>query len=220
MEFTVEKKPERTITFLDGAMGTMLQKHGLQTGEKPELLCFTHEDLIEQIHRQYLAAGSQIIYTNTFGANARKLEGSGYGVSQVVCKAVQIARRACAGTGARVALDVGPIGELLEPVGTLTFDETYSLFEEIVTAGEQAGADLVVFETMADLYEVKAAVLENAAPNQIILLHDIYDSSVDAALSIVDALKAEGYRFVTVEELLQSGGIQPEAGVLYCSADG
>ncbi len=155
----MEKKPERTITFLDGAMGTMLQKQGLQTGEKPELLCFTHEDLIEQIHRQYLAAGSQIIYTNTFGANARKLEGSGYGVSQVVCKAVQIARRACAGTGARVALDVGPIGELLEPVGTLTFDEAYSLFEEIVTAGERAGADLVVFETMADLYEVKAAVL-------------------------------------------------------------
>ena len=71
-----------------------------------------------------------------------------------------------------------------------------------------------------DAEKVKAAVLKDARPGQIILLHDIYDSSVDAALSIVDALKAEGYRFVTVEELLQSGGIQPEAGVLYCSADG
>ncbi len=147
------------ITFLDGAMGTMLQKSGLKLGERPELLCLTHPETVENIHRMYLDAGSEIIYANTFGANAHKLDGTGHSVEEVVSAAVRTAKRACAGRAARVALDVGPIGELLEPAGTLAFEEAYALFREMLVAGERAGADLVVFETMTDLYEVKAGVL-------------------------------------------------------------
>lgn len=147
------------IVFLDGAMGTMLQKNGLQLGERPELLCLTHPETIVDIHRAYLDAGSEIIYTNTFGANAHKLAGSGHTVSEVVTAAVTLARQACAGRAAKVALDIGPIGELLEPTGTLAFEDAYACFQEMLEAGARAGADLVVFETMTDLYEVKAGVL-------------------------------------------------------------
>lgn len=145
--------------FLDGAMGTMLQAAGLKLGERPETLCLTAPKEIEEIHKKYLASGSQVIYTNTFGANAHKLEGTGYTVEEIISAAVGIGRRAVEGTSALVALDIGPIGELLEPLGTLSFEEAYEVFRQMVVAGEQAGADLVVFETMTDLYEVKAAVL-------------------------------------------------------------
>ncbi len=140
-------------------MGTMLQAAGLKLGERPETLCLTAPKEIEEIHKKYLASGSQVIYTNTFGANAHKLEGTGYTVEEIISAAVGIGRRAVEGTSARVALDIGPIGELLEPLGTLSFEEAYEVFRQMVVAGEQAGADLVVFETMTDLYEVKAAVL-------------------------------------------------------------
>jgi 5-methyltetrahydrofolate--homocysteine methyltransferase len=145
--------------FLDGAMGTMLQKAGLKLGQRPETLSLTHGELIESIHRAYLEAGSDVIYTNTFGANRHKLEGTGCTVEQVIPAAVAIGRRAVEGTTAKVALDIGPIGELLEPTGTLSFEEAYDIFKEQVVAGAKAGADLIVFETMTDLYEVKAAVL-------------------------------------------------------------
>jgi 5-methyltetrahydrofolate--homocysteine methyltransferase len=140
-------------------MGTMLQAAGLQLGQRPEVLCITEPEVVAGIHRQYIDAGSQIVYANTFSANRHKLEGTGYTVTEVVTAAIQVAKQAAAGTGAKVALDVGPIGELLEPLGTLSFDEAYDLFREMAVAGEQAGADLVVYETMSDLYEVKAAVL-------------------------------------------------------------
>ena len=145
--------------FLDGAMGTMLQAAGLKLGERPETLCLTAPKEIEKKNKKYLASGSQVIYTNTFGANAHKLEGTGYTVEEIISAAVGIGRRAVEGTSARVALDIGPIGELLEPLATLSFGEAYEVFRRMVVAGEQAGADLVVFETMTDLYEVKAAVL-------------------------------------------------------------
>ncbi len=150
---------EHELFFLDGAMGTMLQAAGLELGQRPEILCLTAPETVAEIHRQYLAAGSQILYANSFSANRHKLEGTGYTVEQVVAAAIGVAKQAAAGTGARVALDVGPIGELLEPLGTLSFEEAYELFREMVVAGEQAGADLIVFETMSDLYEAKAAVL-------------------------------------------------------------
>ena len=107
----------------------------------------------------YVEAGADLICANTFGANAKKLLGSGYTVRQVVQASVACAKRACAGTTARVMLDVGPLGTLLEPNGTLPFEEAYALFAEIVAAGSDAGADVVKFATMADLYECKAAVL-------------------------------------------------------------
>ena len=149
---------EKKITFLDGAAGTMFQAAGLKLGARPELLSLTDPDIVSSVHRQYVDAGSDIIYANTFGANAHKLAGTGHDVEEVIAASVAVAR-AAAGEAVRVALDVGPLGELLEPLGTLSFEDAYALFAQVVEAGAKAGADLIVFETMTDLYEVKAAVL-------------------------------------------------------------
>ena len=146
------------LIFLDGAMGTMLQRKGLQPGENPELLNLTRPEWIRDIHAAYVEAGSNIVYANTFGANGRKLEGSGHTVEEVVSAAARNAK-AAVGDRALVAVDMGPLGELLEPMGTLTFEEAYDLFAEVVKAGAEAGADLAVIETMTDLYETKAALL-------------------------------------------------------------
>lgn len=145
------------IMFLDGAMGTMVQAAGLKLGAMPELLCLTNPALITDIHRQYVESGSEIIYTNTFGANAYKLEGSGYSVEQVITAAVGCAR--AAGETTAVALSIGPTGQMMEPGGTLSFEGAYELFAQQIRAGAAAGADLIILETMSDLYEVKAAVL-------------------------------------------------------------
>lgn len=145
--------------FLDGAMGTELQAAGLKLGERPELLCFTAPETVAAIHRRYIAAGSQVIYANTFQANGHKLEGTGYTPAQVVTRALEVARDAAAGTDTLVAFDCGPIGTLLEPLGTLRFDDAYDLYREMVAAAQAAGADLIVFETFTDLYDMKAAVL-------------------------------------------------------------
>ncbi len=145
-----------SFVFLDGGMGTMLQAAGLSTDHVPELLNLTAPDAIISIHSQYVESGSDIIYSNTFGANSYKLEGSGHTVAEVVSAAVANAKKAAAGR-ALVALDIGPIGQLLEPAGTLRFEEAYDCFREVVLAGNDA--DLIIIETMTDLYEVKAAVL-------------------------------------------------------------
>lgn len=145
-------------TILDGAMGTMLQKEGLDIGEIPEILSVTNPALIEKIHRSYIKSGAQIVYSNTFGANSVKLAHSGYKTEEIIKASLMAARRACDGTNASVALDIGPLGELLEPSGTMSFERAYELFSEIVIAGKDM-ADAVVIETMTDLYEVKAAVL-------------------------------------------------------------
>jgi len=147
------------ITILDGAMGTVLQQRGLPPGGQPELLNFTRPELLRAIYREYIDAGSQIIYANTFGANALKLARTGRSVDEVVSAAVAVAREAAAGTGVKVSLDLGPLGELLEPLGTMPFERAYELFREAAVAGEKAGADLVSIETMTDLYEAKAALL-------------------------------------------------------------
>ena len=147
------------VTLLDGAMGTMLQGAGLRLGERPETLSITAPQVVEGIHRRYVQAGSELVLANTFCANAHKLAGTGYAVEEVVTASVQVALRACAGTNARVALDVGPIGELLEPLGTLRFDETYALFAQMIRAGVAAGAQAIFFETFSDLNELRAGVL-------------------------------------------------------------
>ena len=148
-----------TITLLDGAMGTMLQKQGLKLGHLPELLCLEQPQLITGIHRQYVEAGSQIIYSNTFGANRLKLRGSGHSVEEVISVAIGCARDACRGTGARVAMSAGPCGRLMRPTGPMTFEECYDIYKEMCVAAENAGADAIVFETMMDLAEARAAVL-------------------------------------------------------------
>lgn len=147
------------MLILDGAMGTVLQKRGLKAGDVPELLNLTASDMLCAIHREYIAAGSRVIYANTFGANGLKLARTEHTVEEIVGAGVANARRAAEGTGVRVALDIGPLGELLEPMGTLSFERAYELFAEMAAAGEKAGADLAVIETMTDLYETKAALL-------------------------------------------------------------
>ena len=146
------------FVLLDGALGTMLQRAGMPAGVLPEIYALAHPEVIEAVHREYVAAGSRIIYTNTFSSNARKLKGSGHTVGEIVTAAVKTAKNA-AGGRALVALDVGPIGEMMEPAGTLSFDEAYALFREILIAGEAAGADLVAFETFSDLAELRVGVL-------------------------------------------------------------
>lgn len=158
MKFT-ELLHTQPYLFLDGAMGTQLQAAGLQLGQRPEILCFTAPEVVADVHRRYIQAGSHVVYANTFQANAHKLAGTGYGVAEVIHQAIKVAKSAAEGTATLVALDVGPIGELLEPLGTLRFDDAYSLYREMVLAGEEAGADLVVFETFTDIYDMKAAVL-------------------------------------------------------------
>lgn len=150
---------KKDYVILDGAMGTMLQAAGLKMGEIPEVLSVTRPELLVSIHEKYLKAGSDVIYANTFGANSYKLEGSGHSVEELVGVAVKNARQACENVNpdAYVALDIGPIGQLLEPTGVLKFEEAYDIYKEIILAGKDA--DLIVFETMTDLLECKAAVL-------------------------------------------------------------
>ena len=151
-------KQSNTI-LLDGGMGTMLQAAGLKLGARPEELNITDPALIEGIHGQYAAAGRRIVNANTFGASAHKLTGSAYTLEQIITAGIANCKRACAPYGALTALDVGPLGELLEPSGTLAFEDAVAEYARIVKAGEAAGADLIFFETYTDLYELKAALL-------------------------------------------------------------
>ena len=141
------------ITLLDGATGTQFQLRGLPAGKSPELLNLEDPALVEEIHRAYVGAGSDVIYANTFGANRLKMP---HGKAESIVRAgVEIARRAAGDKF--VALDIGPTGALCEPLGSMTFDEAYAVFAEVVKAG--AGADLIVIETMSDLTELRAALL-------------------------------------------------------------
>ncbi len=147
----------KEFILLDGAMGTLIQKSGVKYESVPETLNITHPDLIESFHKAYADAGSDIVYSNTFGANAYKLKDSGYSVEQIIKSGISNAKNAVKGTDCLVALDIGPIGQLLEPAGSLSFDDAYGYFKEQIVAGNDA--DVIVFETMTDLYELKAAVL-------------------------------------------------------------
>ena len=142
----------------DGAMGTMLQKSGLKRGERPDVMNVSAPDAVEKVHRSYVEAGSDIICSNTFGANADALRATGYSPEDIITAAVAIAKRAADGA-AKVALDIGPIGTLLEPIGELEYDKAYELFRQQAVAGERAGADFAAIETMSDLSELRAAIL-------------------------------------------------------------
>lgn len=156
----------KRFVLLDGGMGTQLQTRGLHPGQKPELAALEMPDTLTAIHADYARAGADILLANTFGANAKKLAGCPCTVEQVVSASIACARSAAAETGALVALDIGPLGELLVPAGTLRFEDAYAEFAQVIRAGAAAGADLVFLETMTDLYELKAAILaakENCA---------------------------------------------------------
>ncbi|NLM36592.1 MAG: dihydropteroate synthase, partial [Firmicutes bacterium] len=158
----------------DGAMGTMLQSYGMKAGVLPESYNLERAEVIAGIHSAYLEAGARVLTTNTFNANRFKLAGTGLKQAAVIRTAVEIARwtaeeyadlRGEGDADILVALDIGPLGQLMKPYGTLSFDEAYAAFAEQIRAGAAAGADLILIETMSDLYEAKAAVLaarENA----------------------------------------------------------
>lgn len=143
---------------LDGGLGTMLQSKGLKLGEHPELAALEHPDWLLDIHRAYVEAGTQLLCANTFGANREKLRRTGKTVEEVIPPAIAIAKEAAAGR-ALVILDIGPIGQLLEPTGTLDFETAVDIFAQEVRVGAAAGADLVKIATMTDLQECRAALL-------------------------------------------------------------
>ena len=151
------------ILIFDGAMGTMLQKEGLPIGDNPEIFGIKNPHKLLKIHKKYLEAGSNVLTTNTFGCNELKVNKLGYTVEEVIDTAVSIAKQAIEESDKSkprfVALDIGPIGEMLEPMGTLSFDRAYEIFKRQAIQGEKSGADLIIIETMMDLYEAKAAVL-------------------------------------------------------------
>ncbi|MCB6645125.1 homocysteine S-methyltransferase family protein [[Clostridium] scindens] len=154
----------KELLYFDGGMGTLLQSKGLKPGELPEVWNIEHADEVVDIHRQYFEAGSDIVLANTFGANALKFHDASYDLKEIVNAAIEnVKKGACLGAGAGrrtyTALDVGPTGKLLKPMGDLEFEEAYEAFREVMKYGEEAGADLIHIETMSDTYEVKAAVL-------------------------------------------------------------
>ena len=147
----------KELLFFDGGMGTLLQKEGLKPGELPENWNIEKKAVIRSIHRSYYEAGSNILLTNTFGANAVKYHDQAYSLKEIVNAAVENVKSVA--NDVVVALDVGPTGKLLKPMGDLEFEEAYEAFKEVMLYGEQAGVDLIHIETMSDTYEVKAAVL-------------------------------------------------------------
>ena len=152
----------RELLLFDGAMGTQLQEAGLKAGDIPEELNIEQPELIRSIHERYLNAGADFITTNTFGCNKLKMEESKYSFQDMLKAATANARQARENAGreedAYIVLDIGPIGQLLEPMGTLTFDEAYDIILAQVEAVKE-DVDAVLFETMSDLYEVKAGIL-------------------------------------------------------------
>lgn len=184
------------IQFFDGGMGTMLQSAGaLKPGELPERLNLTNPELIASIHAAYAAAGADYITTNTFGANALKLDNA----EEVIKAGVQLARRA----GKKVALDLGPSGKLLKPMGDLAFEDAYNLFAQMVKAGKD-GADIILIETMSDTLELKAAVLaakENCAlPVFVTMIFDeksrlLTGADIETAVTMLEGLGVDALGF-------------------------
>ncbi|MCM1184015.1 MAG: homocysteine S-methyltransferase family protein [Roseburia sp.] len=166
-EKTIRERLGRELLFFDGGMGTLLQSRGLQAGEIPETWNVLHPEAIRQIHREYLLAGCNIVKANTFGVNGFKCKDTPYSVEELVRAGIRLSQEAIAQVRAELntdrpmytALDVGSLGKLLKPLGEIAFSQAYDAFREIVTAGAQAGADLILIETVSDSYEMKAAVL-------------------------------------------------------------
>ncbi|WP_212904261.1 homocysteine S-methyltransferase family protein [Clostridium polyendosporum] len=155
----IKKYLKDNILIFDGAMGTMLQNRGLKRGALPEVLNIEETSNIIEIHKKYIEAGAKVITTNTFGANGLKLKNCSYSLEEIIKAAVENAKEAIGSAEVLTALDVGPLGQLLEPMGTLKFEEAYEYFKTVMTLGEKYGADLILIETMTDLGETRAAVL-------------------------------------------------------------
>ncbi len=170
---TIQEKIQAGLVFFDGGTGTMLQEAGLAPGELPERWNLTRPEVIQNLHRAYLAAGCNIIKTNTFGANRLKL---GDELAQIVLAGIQHAKAAITKTGQYVALDIGPLGKMLKPLGDLDFEDAVRVFAEVVRLGVQGGVDLILIETMNDAYETKAAVLAAKENSHLpVFVTNVYD---------------------------------------------
>lgn len=183
------------IQFFDGSMGTMLQGAGLAAGELPELLNITDSEKVLAVHRAYAAAGSEYITTNTFGANRLKIKEP----EEIIRAGVRLAKN----TGKKVALDIGPTGKLLKPMGELDFEEAVDIFAQMINAGKD-GSDIVLIETMSDTYEIKAAVLaakENCAlPVFVTMIFDekgrlLTGADVKTAVTMLEGLGVDAIGF-------------------------
>lgn len=211
MELRQEIRSRRLI--FDGGTGSLLQENGLKAGEFPEIWNITHPEVCKRIHLDYLEAGADLITSNTFGANGLKFKGepwagiserpaASYTVEEIVAAAMENARAAVkeAGKG-RVALDLGPTGKLLAPLGDLPFERAVSLYRQVVAAGKKGGADLVLIETMSDSYELKAAVLaaKEEAPELPVFATVIFDEKgklltggdVESVTALLEGLKVD-----------------------------
>ena len=158
----IQKAMAERILFCDGGMGSLLQARGLKPGELPGTWNITHPEVLVEIHQAYLEAGADIVTTNTFGVDALKYnEQLGFSVEEVVTAAVRNGREAIRRSEKQgfVALDIGPTGRLLKPLGDLDFESAVQLFGQVAAIGAREGADLILIETMSDSYEAKAAVL-------------------------------------------------------------
>ncbi len=196
----------KDIIFFDGAMGTMLQKSGLKTGEVPETWNITNPNKLKDIHKAYLNAGCNVISANTFGANKFKCDNLDFTVEDLVTSGVKIAKEAIieCRKDALAALDIGSLGKLLKPLGELSFYDAYDAFAEMIIFGEKAGADLILIETMNDTYEIKAAVLaakENSSlPIAVTMIFDengklLTGGSTQAAVAMLEGLGVDAVGF-------------------------
>ena len=192
----------KKLLFFDGGMGTLLQAKGLKPGELPETWNVTHGEEIIGIHQAYIEAGSDLVLTNTFGANALKFRDGGYPLQEIIEQAVSHVKEAArrAGRGVYTALDVGPTGKLLKPMGDLEFEAAYEAFKQAMVYGEQAGADLIHIETMSDTYEIKAAVLAAKENTKLpVFVTAIFDerkklltgADVPAVVSLLEGLRVD-----------------------------
>lgn len=199
----------RRIIFFDGGLGSLLQERGLKPGELPETWNLTRPEVLYDIHRAYLDAGADIILANTFGANGFKYDN----LEEIVTAAVVNAKKAIADSGrkAYVALDMGPTGKLLKPMGTLDFEECVSIYADVVRYGAKAGADLILIETMSDTYELKAAVLaakENSSlPVVATVVFDEHHKMLTGATPEVVVALLEGLR---VDAIGMNCGLGPK----------
>lgn len=199
-------KLEKELVFFDGAMGTILQSKGLLPGELPECWNITNAPIIKEIHKSYLNAGCDLIKANTFGANPFKMNETNYSCEEVIKTGVQLAKEAAleVNKNACVGLDIGSLGKLLKPLGTLSFDDAYNAFQTMCLAGAEAGADFILIETMSDTYEIKAAALaakENTSlPVMVTMIFDengklLTGADVAASAALLEALHVDAIGF-------------------------
>lgn len=200
----IRERLGKELLFLDGGMGTLLQAEGLAPGELPETWNIEHPEKVEAIHRRYYEAGSDVVLANTFGANVCKFHDDRYTVEEVIRAGIANAKRAGEQIGKEtyVALDMGPTGKLLKPMGDLDFDDAYEAFAEAVRYGEKYGADLIHIETMSDTYEVKAAILaakENSSlPVFVTMIFDergklLTGADVPSVVALLEGLRVDAF---------------------------